>query len=487
MSGAIMVVVWRGGGKAAAPSFLALILCCIGLAFLRVSYLPPSVLPTLEPMVGQSYTFTGTITRVPEQREQSTQLYVTTNDTTLLVMADRLVSATYGDEVTVTGKLQHPEAFTTDLGRTFNYPGYLRARGVSYTVSFARITVLSSGHGNPLLAVLNVGKQAFVKHLEMVLLPPQVGLGEGLLLGVKRALGETYETAFRKTGIMHIVVLSGYNVMLVVSFFMFVLAYLLPYRTRLMVGLGGVFCFALLVGLSATVVRASVMAALILIMRFGGQTHHVLRALCLAAVLMLVVNPLLLLFDIGFQLSFLATLALILASPVVLTWFSNVPTIFGMRDFLVATVTTQLFVTPLILYHIGEASLVAVFVNLLVLPVVPLAMLLTFVSGMVALLSPIAALPLAWLTSGVLSYILFVAVTVANIPHASFSVPAFSPLLLVPAYALLFGIWWYVVWYQQRPRAHHYALNLELASWTIETETTGGTAAPVVPIPVFFR
>ncbi|MEZ4194806.1 MAG: ComEC/Rec2 family competence protein [Candidatus Paceibacterota bacterium] len=216
--------------------------------------------------VEQKVIIEGRVDREPDRRANSLHLYVKIeNGEIILVTTDRYHEVSYGDVLRVEGKLQKPEAFVTDLGRTFNYPGYLLAKGVKYQISFAEIEVLRRGEGNVIVASLLSFKQKFMSKLEEVIAEPAVGLGEGLLLGVKRALGDDLELAFRKTGIIHIVVLSGYNVMLVVAFVMFVLGYFLRPRARVVAGVVAICLFAILVGFSATVVRASVMASLLLV------------------------------------------------------------------------------------------------------------------------------------------------------------------------------------------------------------------------------
>ncbi len=469
----MLLLVWkRGEGYASAPSWLlCLPLFLLTLSFLlfRIALTPPLTVPSLETNLDTTVTTEGVVVREPDMRERSLHLYVETDAALILVMTDRLAPVSYGDLISISGKLKKPEAFETDLGRTFNYGGYLAAKGVGYTLQFADVTVRETGYGNPVVATLLSAKHAFMAKIEGLIPLPQVGLAEGLLLGVKQALGEEYETAFRETGIMHIVVLSGYNVMLVVTFFMYVLAYVLPYRVRLVTGVLGIIGFALLVGLSATVVRACVMASLLLLMRFGGMTHNILRALFVAGMAMLIANPLLLVYDVGFQLSFLATFALIVLAPYVERWFQVVPTFIGIREFLVATVTTQLFVTPLIMYHIGEVSLVAVLVNVLVLPMVAVAMLLTFMTGIVAFVSTTIALPLAYLAHLSLSYILFVATTFARLPFASIIIPPYSIGYLFLLYVLAALIWWQVMRVRKQRKSREVLID-PLAHWTIVEE-----------------
>jgi competence protein ComEC len=164
-----------------------------------------------------------------------------------------------------------------------------------------------------------------------------------------------------------------------------------------------------------------------------------------AGLAMLILNPYLLAYDVGFQLSFMATLGLILVAPYFETRLQKVPGTLGAREFLIATLATQIFVSPLLLYQIGEFSVVAVIINVLVLPMVPVAMLLTFATGMVAMVSTTMAVPLAWLAYASLSYIIILCEGFASLSFASYVVPAF-PFWLVPLSYMVLGyfIWrWY--------------------------------------------
>ena len=446
LMGFALALIWRRSGEAAAAPFILLTTLTIafaafGMLRLEVASWQYGHSPLAEE-VGQEVTLTGAVVREPDVREVSTHLYVRTDTDTVLAVIDRHAAVTYGDTVTLTGELEEPDSFVTDYGRTFDYPGYLRARGVEYRLAFAEVDAVQAGRGNPIIASLLSFKHDFMAALERVLPEPQVGLGQGLLLGVKQALGEDIEAAFRETGIIHIVVLSGFNVMLVISFTSYLLAFFLPARARAIVGILAIIAFALLVGLSATVVRASIMAGLFLIASLFSRRYDILRALVFAGALMLLVNPYLLVYDVGFQLSFLATLGLVLAAPNFENLLAAAPSDFGIRGFLVATIATQIAVLPLLLYQIGEFSVVAVLVNVLVLPAVAAAMLATFIAGLAALFAPAIAPPLAALADLTLSYILVIATTVADWPFASFVVPAF-PFWVVPvAYALLGVAYW---------------------------------------------
>jgi competence protein ComEC len=467
--------------------FVGLVFVFVSLGILRF-HVTDIAASSLGEEVGKHVELSGFIAREPDVRETTVHLYIKTNDTHDLVLAttDRYHEFSYGDRVDVSGALELPQSFETDLGRTFNYPGYLKARGVRYTVSRAEVEVTGSGAGNALLTGLLRTKKKFTNVIEGIIPEPAVGLGEGLLLGMKRALGQNLEDAFRRVGVIHIVVLSGYNVMLVAEAIMRLLSYFFGVRTRTVLGVAAISAFALLVGLSATVMRASIMAVLVLIARATGRTYTILRALMLAGILMLLINPYLITFDPGFQLSFLATLGLIFLAPALAARFKLVPTKFQIREYVTATVATQIFVFPLLLYLMGNISVVAVLVNVLVLPAVPPAMLLTFLTGIGVVLGNTAASVFGFGAYLVLSYITFIAQTFSKLPFASLDITFFPFWLL----AFCYGVLGFVIYKLHTkkvltagPEAQLTATagvsSLNLSEWTIEEENETADRADV--------
>ncbi len=387
---------------------------------------------------GQSVVLQGVVAREPDRREKTTHLYIRDDATGELFLAyhDPYSEVAYGDEVQVEGQLTLPESFEGEGGRVFNYPGFLKARGVEVVMFPESVEVLRTGGGNILFRSLYEFKHFFLAVLEELILEPAVGLGEGMLLGVRRALGEDLEDIFRSVGIIHIVVLSGYNIMIVADFIMRILRRFTRPSVELACGILGITLFALLVGLSATVLRASIMAVLVLVARHIGRTYAMARALSVAGVCMLMHNPYLLAFDPGFQLSFLATLGLVLLSEPFESRFTLVPE--WMRGHLATTLSTQLFVLPLLIFQMGTVSLIAVIANLLVLPVVPYAMLLTFLTGLVGMVSGVLGTLVGYIAYLILEYIIQIATLLSRVPYAEVTVAPISPVLLALLYGSLF-------------------------------------------------
>jgi len=240
---------------------------------------------------------------------------------------------------------------------------------------------------------------------------------------------------FRAVGLTHIVVLSGYNVSLVIQLFLIVLGFL-PIRLRSTLAFLGIITFALLVGAGPTVVRASIMASLLVLSGLVHREYDVIRALIFAGVIMVSLNPYILLFDISFQLSFLATFSLIYVSPLIERYFQIVPNILEFRSSLVATISAQIFVLPLIFYQIGEFSVISIVVNTIVLFAVPFAMLFGAISS---ILSPGFILEICiFITFVFLEYIVKLVSYFSRYPLVH--IPPFHISVLILIYLILFFV-----------------------------------------------
>ncbi len=346
---------------------------------------------------------------------------------------------TYGDRVRVTGTIKRPAPFETETGRVFDYRTYLQKDHIQYEMHFAEVTLLERGAGNKLVQMLLGIKAQWLNAVARIIPEPSASLLGGVVVGAKQSLGAAWLEKFRDTGLVHIVVLSGYNLTIVAVFIVW-MASRLSRGARFILGTLGIVCFALMTGAGPTVVRASIMAIFALLAQVLTRPYVVLRGLALAGFCMVLWNPYVLAFDPGFQLSFIATLGLVLGSPVLEPRLTLVPKFFGLRTIVAATLATQIAVLPMLLYQIGEVSLVAPVVNLLVLPLVPLLMAVGFAAGVVGMASTTLALPLAALTHALLAYVFWVVDLFADLSWTTVLLPSVSILVVMILYAALFGI-----------------------------------------------
>lgn len=422
--------------------FAALFLCAGVLGTLRFDTVRVQYLPLLENHVQQNVNVVGVVVSEPDVRERNTRLTVDVasfNDervsARMLVIVPAHTKVRYGDTVQAEGKLQRPKAFESGEGRSFDYPAYLATRGITYELSFADVRVVSHG-GNPVKAGMIAVKSAYITGLRAVLPEPYAGLAGGITAGDKRSVGTELSDVFQRVSLVHILVLSGYNITIVLGAFMGLFARI-PRAPRLLAVLFVVAFFVVISGGAASALRAGAMAFCAVVATLYGRQFVALRVLTLVVCVMVLWNPYLLVFDPGFQLSVLATLGLILVAPHIEHMLSRVPNVLTLREIAAATIATQGTVLPLLLYSNGLLSLVALPANLLALVAVPLAMLFSAVAAVAGFLFGTWGTLLAFPAYILLRYIVIVAEMCASLSFASVQVAAFSAWWLLPVYAIL--------------------------------------------------
>jgi len=415
-------------------TFIPLLILFFALGYLRIQFIPDSKNSLLKEYVGQQISIEGVIQEEPDIRENSARLIVDVGGEKLLIVARKYPEFEYGEKVRLQGKIVLPENFANDNGREFDYISYLAKDGIFYEMPFPKIETLGTGKGNPLIYFLYSVKKTMTEKVSSILPEPEGGLLLGLLFGAKRALSSDMMEMFRVAGIVHIVVLSGYNITIIADFF--TRAFLLFPISKLSASFAGgigVILFAVMSGLGASTLRAVAMALLVIFARATGRTADALHLLFIAAFFMVLWNPLSLLYDPSFQLSFLATLGLLCLGTELSSRFSFIPQKFGFRETLSATLSTQIFVLPLLLYETGMLSVVALPVNLIILPLLPMAMFFGSIATLLGFITPFGTFfgfPVFLLLSAVFT----VASFFANLPFSSFSIPPFSVSVLIAIY-----------------------------------------------------
>lgn len=408
--------------------------------------------PSLESAVGNVIEITGIVVDEPEPRESSTRLLIKTPSEKILVSTSLYSHAEYGDEVRASGKLSKPGTIESDDGgRPFDYGKYLSKDDIYFIMNFAKIETLSSGHGSPVKRILFKIKRSFVEQTKEILSEPHSSLLAGLVVSGREAMPKGILEEFRRAGVVHIVVLSGYNITIIADFIRRLFENLLI-RTgsarrfalagpRLAAGasIASILLFVLMTGAQATVVRAAIMVLAVLAAKLFGRSYSAPRALLGAAFLMVVQNPKILAFDPSFQLSFLATFALIYVVPILDRFMRKLPQIWGLKSVAVTTIGTQIVILPLLVYSVGDFSLVSLPANMLILLIIPVTMLVGFLAVLISQASLFLALPLSYAAYILLSWILGISSFFGNLPFASVDAKRFPLWIAVGMYVLLFS------------------------------------------------
>ncbi len=298
----------------------------------------------------------------------------------VLVSYDGYEAFKYGDKVKIGGALEAPQVFANENGTEFNYPMYLAKDGIFFVMQKAKVTRVGEGGGNFFLSFLFDIKNSFISKMQTVLNGQDTALMSGILLGAQDSIPKTTKEDFQKSGLTHILVLSGYNIT-VVGDSVSRLA-LIWFSKFISLGFGAfaIILFALLSGGGASTVRATVMALIAMLGKILGRENDAVRVLFIVGFLMIFINPLTIMYDPSFHLSFLATLGMILFSKKV-----ELKTLFikneKLREIFATTIAAQLLVAPYFLWSMGKVSIISLISNIFVLPIIPFTMFLGFMTG----------------------------------------------------------------------------------------------------------
>jgi competence protein ComEC len=315
-----------------------------------------------------------------------------------------------GDRVQVTGKL---------------YP----TRGANQaTIAYAQLTRIGIGHS----WLISVGRR-FAAGMQNALPEPVASFAMGLLVGQRVTLPQDVLAALTMVGLVHIVAVSGYNVTIIAR----AIARLrLPSKyQQLMLSLTFIAGFVLITGFSASIVRAAIVSLLTLWAWFYGRRIKPLVLIGFTAALTGMISPFYVWGDLGWYLSFLAFFGVLVIAPIISArLFSRPPKI--LTSVLIETFSAQIMTQPLIMMTFGQLSLVALIANLLIVPLVSVAMLLSAIAAAAgSLAAPVAgwfALPARLL----LTYMLDVVHILASIP-SEFLHLTIAPALMVACYGLV--------------------------------------------------
>ncbi len=239
---------------------------------------------------------------------------------------------------------------------------------------FANITAHSKSSVS-FASVLFSIRSAVERSIDQSIASPASDLLAGLLVGAHGSFSDKLKDTFRKAGLSHIVAISGYNISLIISGLWVLLRKAGVARKQgTIILLAGTALFVLLTGASSSAVRAAVMGGLVVIAGAWGRPSQASHALLAAMVVMVAVDPSILLFGVGFQLSCLATAGLIYLAPLLASYVRKVPELFGIKEICVQTISATICTIPLLAYVFQGFSAVGILANSVVVPLIPLIM-----------------------------------------------------------------------------------------------------------------
>jgi len=362
----------------------------------------------------QTITLIGVVSAEPDVRESNIKLEIDSQELIVgdekidilgkaLVTTNRYPGYNYGDKLKIKGELKTPQVF-----EDFNYKDYLAKEGIFSVVYWPKIEKITEEQENPIFGRVLFFKEKLRSSIYQNLSPPQSSILGSMILGDKRRMSETLKEKLNIAGVRHITAISGMHItILSVVLMQFLLGIGLWRGQAFYLTIILLVLFIVMVGLPSSAVRAGIMVGFFLLAQKIGRKSSASRAVVFAATAILVVNSLLLRFDVGFQLSFLAVMGIIYLRPIFQNWLKRIPEkeFINLRSIISMTFSAQIFTLPILVYNFGSISLVAPLTNVLILPLLPFIIGLGFLFGLIGIVFPILGKILSWPCWLLLTYI----------------------------------------------------------------------------------
>ncbi len=308
----------------------------------------------------------------------------------LQIFVYQTIAVLPGDTISVRGVIERPDAFLTDTGRLFDYPAYLAGKGIVGVGRNAQVILQDEG-GFSLSRIATIIRfriaDMFARHLSF----PIDGVIAGMTVGYQGALPDSIQDLFRNTGVLHVLVLSGYNITLLAGFLGLLLRHL-PFRLRTVLIIVSIALLVMISGSGIASVRAGIMGGIAMLAGLSIRTYRPLRALTLAYLFFFFLSPRTIFSDPGFHLSFLATAFMVFGLSKVERFFSFIPKTRGVdvRELLMLAVSLPIFMLPYTMYFSGAFPISSPIANILLALATPLLMVLGIAVLVFSWASPIS-------------------------------------------------------------------------------------------------
>jgi competence protein ComEC len=239
---------------------------------------------------------------------------------------------------------------------------------------------------------------------------------------------------FRDTGTMHILAVSGFNVSFVVFILFFILrAFYVNKKISALISIIFVVFFAAITGFSPSVVRASIMAVIVLLGIIIERDTDIFNSIAFSALLILLISPLDL-FDVGFQLSYVATVGIVYFTPFIMDKLKFLPK--WLSGSIGVSIGAQIFIIPLLINYFNRLSIVSIITNIFIIPIVGLITVLGFITFFLSFFLPLARL-LGFINWFFLTLLVEIVRILSSIHYASVLVPSISFIQIILYYSVI--------------------------------------------------
>ena len=417
----------------------------------------------------EALTLIGVVSSEPDVREENTKLKINlekvidNKNNSHLIKGKVLLTLShypkykYGDELKIKGVPKTPPNF-----KGFNYKDYLAKEGIYSVIYYPKVEVIKRNQGNIFYRKILSFKEKLRESIYRNLSPPQDSILGAVLLGDKRRVSGDLKQELNITGLRHITAVSGLHVAILTSISMSLLLSLGFWRQQAFyLAIFMTIFFIIMTSLQISAIRAGIMGGFFLLAQYLGKLNSSSRVMAFVAAGMLAQNPLLLRWDVGFQLSFLAVMGIFYFAPFFKKWISSPPSKLAkkfiyypksffyyffsiilfknsnLQNITAITLSAQVFTLPILIYNFGYISLISPLTNILIIPLLPYVMLSGFIFSLVGVIFQSLAQILSWPVWLMLTYITNIIDYFSRVSYASLEIKNLPVIFLVVFYIFL--------------------------------------------------
>lgn len=353
---------------------------------------------------GHTVVITGTVSEDTDSNERG-QLVLRLNQ---VAIGSRKLDGTVWATASIKSQVRRSDRVTL-TGKVTNGFG-------SFAASMYGATVTNIQRTRGIDPALDI-RDTFASGVTKAISEPQASLGLGYVVGQRRGLPEKMDESLRAAGLTHIVVASGYNLTILVRLARRLFERISKYLSFI-ASVGMIIGFVAITGVSPSMARAGLVTGLSLIAWYYGRRFHPLFLLPFTMAITVLIQPSYAWGDLGWQLSFAAFAGVMVVAPLVNAYFFEAKPENPLLRIGIETLSATIATLPILLLFFGQYSLVSIAANMAILPLVPLAMLGTFVAGLSGIAMPAAAHIIGMPAETLLGYMVFIAELLGGMPWA---------------------------------------------------------------------
>jgi competence protein ComEC len=323
----------------------------------------------------------------------------TENNFNIKINTNNIPAYNFGETISVEGKISTSSVILPSLSTnnsSINTENLNKLNNIDGEMAFPKIKILTDSDNSVFdeyISKIKDSKRQFVGSLEKTSSVHGAALGSGTLIGDASLFSKDEMNDFRLSGLSHIIVVSGFNVTIIIFVLIYLFSFLnIKLKFRIPLLILSILLFISFIGFGSSVVRAGFMAVALLLAYLSGRGYSAKQTLFLVSLVMIILNPRISAYDISFHLSFLATFAILFVFPILRSLLKiNLSkekvknnflrkTFYSLYEIFLVTMSIQIVTLPYLSFIFGYVSIFGVFANILVLPVLPLIMLLGFLT-----------------------------------------------------------------------------------------------------------